>query len=134
MRRALWCVDISSKTIECATENLTKFENVKLICADFLPYEFGHSFDIIYSSLTFMHIEDKQRAVNKIAGLLNGTGRFVLSIDKNSSEFIDAGTRRIRIFPDTPVEMAECIGTAGLTILKRYDTEFATIFVAQKDG
>ena len=127
-------IDISPKTVKRAKENLSEYKNVNIICADFLSFNFDRKFDVIYSSLTFMHIEDKQRAVNKIAGLLNGTGRFVLSIDKNSSEFIDAGTRRIRIFPDTPVEMAECIGTAGLTILKRYDTEFATIFVAQKDG
>lgn len=127
-------VDISSKTIERAKENLTEFENVRLTCADFLSYEFGRAFDVVYSSLTFMHIEDKQRAVNKIAGLLNDAGRFVLSIDKNSSEFIDTGTRKIRIFPDTPVEMAECIRTAGLTILNQYDTEFATIFAAQKEG
>ena len=127
-------IDISPKTIDQANENLSKYRNVDLICADFLSYEFGRAFDVIYSSLTFMHIEDKQRAVNKIAGLLNDAGRFVLSIDKNPSEFIDTGTRKIRIFPGTPVEMAECIRTAGLTILNRYDTEFATIFVAQKDG
>ena len=126
-------VDISSKTIERAKENLTDFKNVRLTCADFLSYEFGRAFDVVYSSLTFMHIEDKQRAVNKIAGLLNDAGRFVLSIDKNPSEFIDTGTRKIRIFPDTQVDMAECIITAGLTILNQYDTEFATIFVAQKD-
>ncbi len=125
-------VDISSKTIERAKENLAEFENVRLTCADFLSYEFGRAFDVVYSSLTFMHIEDKQRAVNKIAGLLNDAGRFVLSIDKNPSEFIDISTRKIRIFPDTPVEMAKCIQTAGLTILNQYDTEFATIFVAQK--
>ena len=125
-------VDISPKTIERAKDNLAKLENVSLTCADFLSYEFGRTFDVVYSSLTFMHIEDKQRAVNKIAGLLNDAGRFVLSIDKNPSEFIDTGTRKIRIFPDTPVEMAECIRTAGLTILYQYDTEFATIFVAQK--
>lgn len=125
-------VDISSKTIERAKENLADFKNVRLTCADFLSYEFGRTFDVVYSSLTFMHIEDKQRAVNKIAGLLNDAGRFVLSIDKNPSEFIDTGTRKIRIFPDTTVEMAECIRTAGLTILNQYDTEFATIFVAQK--
>ena len=125
-------VDISSKTIERAKENLAEFENVRLTCADFLYCEFDGTFDVVYSSLTFMHIEDKQRAVNKIAELLNGAGRFVLSIDKNPSEFIDIGTRKIRIFPDTTVEMAECIRTAGLTILNQYDTEFATIFVAQK--
>ena len=125
-------VDISTKTIERAKENLAEFENVRLTCADFLSYGFGRAFDVVYSSLTFMHIEDKQRAVNKIAGLLNDAGRVVLSIDKNPSEFIDTGTRKIKIFPDTPVEMAECIRTAGLTILNQYDTEFATIFVAQK--
>lgn len=117
-------VDISSKTIERAKENLAEFENVRLTCADFISYEFGRAFDVVYSSLTFMHIEDKQRAVNKIAGLLNDAGRFVLSIDKNPSEFIDTGTRKIKIFPDTPVEMAECIRTAGLTIRNQYETEF----------
>ena len=127
-------VDISSKTIERAKENLDEFENVRLTCADFLSYEFDCTFDVVYSSLTFMHIEDKQRAVNKIAGLLNDAGRFVLSIDKNPSEFIDTGTRKIKIFPDTPGEMAKCIRAAGLTILNQYDTEFATIFVAQKEG
>lgn len=125
-------VDISPKTIERAQENLAEFENVRLTCTDFLFHEFGRTFDVVYSSLTFMHIEDKQRAVNKIAGLLNDTGRFVLSIDKNQSEFIDAGTRKIRIFPDTPLGMAECIRNAGLTILNQYGTEFAMIFVAQK--
>ncbi len=125
-------VDISSKTIERAKENLAGLANVRLTCADFLSYEFDRSFDVVYSSLTFMHIEDKQRAVNKIAGLLNGAGRFVLSIDKNPSEFIDTGTRKIKIYPDTADEIAEYIRTAGLTILKQYDTEFATIFVARK--
>ena len=127
-------IDISPKTVKRAKENLSEHKNANIICADFLSFDFDRKFDVIYSSLTFMHIKDKQQAVNKIAGLLNGAGRFVLSIDKSPSEFIDAGTRRIRIFPDTPVEMEECIRTAGLTILKGYDTEFATIFVAQKDG
>ena len=125
-------IDISSKTIERATENLSEFANVRLICADFLSYKFDRSFDVVYSSLTFMHMQDKQRAVNKTAELLNDAGRFVLSIDKNPSEFIDIGTRKIRIFPDTPDEMAEYIRIAGLTLLNQYDTEFATIFVARK--
>ncbi len=125
-------VDISSKTIERAKENLAGFMNVKLTCADFLSYEFDRSFDVVYSSLTFMHIEEKQRAVNKIVGLLDDAGRFVLSIDKNPSEFIDTGTRKIRIYPDTADAMAGYIITAGLTILNQYDTELATVFVAQK--
>ena len=126
-------VDISSKTIERAKENLAEFENVTLACADFLSYEFGRVFDIVYSSLTFMHIEDKQRAVNKIAELLNYAGRFVLSIDKNPSEFIDTGTRKIRIFPDTPEEIKTYIANSGLLLIEHYETEFAHIFVATKE-
>lgn len=126
-------VDISSKTIERAKENLAVYANVRLICADFLSYEFDRSFDVIYSSLTFMHIKNKQRTLNKVASLLNDGGRFVLSIDKNQSDFIDTGTRKIKIYPDTPNAMAGYIKNAGLTILNQYDTEFATIFVGQKD-
>lgn len=80
-----------------------------------------------------MHIEDKQRAVNRIADLLNGAGRFVLSIDKNPSEFIDTGIRKVKIYPDTAEIITRCIKNAGLSLLKQFDTEFATIFVAQKD-
>lgn len=125
-------IDISPKTIERAKENLEEHRNVKLICGDFLSYKFDRKFDLIYSSLTFMHIEDKQRAVEKIAELLNNSGRFVLSIDKNQSEFIDTGTRKIKIYPDNADAITEYIKTAGFTILNQYDTEFATIFVAQK--
>ena len=125
-------IDISPKTIERAKENLAEYRNIDLICADFLSYKFDRKYDVIYSSLTFMHIEDKQRAVEKIAELLNNSGRFVLSIDKNQSEFIDIGTRKIKIYPDNADSITEYIKAAGLTIMNQYDTEFATIFVAQK--
>lgn len=124
-------IDISPKTIERAKDNLAEFTNIELICADFLTYEFNRSFDVIYSSLTFMHIKYKQKAVNKIVKLLNDTGKLVLSIDKNPNEFIDIGPRKIKIYPDTADAMAEYIKSAGLTILNRYDTEFANIFVSQ---
>lgn len=127
-------IDISPKTIDRAKENLAEYRNVKLICGDFLSYKFDSKFDVIYSSLTFMHVEEKQKAVNKITELLNNSGRFVLSIDKSQSEFIDTGTRKIKIYPDNAEKMAEYIKAAGLTILNQYDTEFAHIFVAQKDG
>ena len=125
-------VDISSKTIERAKANLAEFENVRLTCADFLSYEFGRAFDVVYSSLTFMHIEDKQKAVNKVATLLKDGGRFVLSIDKNQERYIDTGTRKITVFPDTPEEIRTYIANSGLLLLEHHETEFATVFVAQK--
>ncbi|MBQ7106585.1 MAG: GNAT family N-acetyltransferase [Clostridia bacterium] len=126
-------VDISQKTIERAKENLTDFKNVTLNCADFLSYEFGCTFDVVYSSLTFMHIEDKQKAINKVATLLKNGGRFVLSIDKNQERFIDTGTRKIRIFSDTPEEIKTHIANSCLLLIEHYETEFAHIFVATKE-
>ena len=123
-------IDLSSKTIERGQENLASFNNVNLICGDFLSYDFAEKFDVIYSSLTFMHIADKQNALCKIATLLNTGGRLVLSIDKNPSDYIDIGINRIAIYPDTPDAMAEHIKVAGFDLVEQYKTEFAVIFVA----
>ena len=126
-------IDISPKTIERAKENLAVYRNIDLICADFLYYKFDRKFDVIYSSLTFMHIEEKQTAINKVAAMLKDGGKFVLSVDKSKSEYIDTGTRKIKIYPDTKEKTVEFIKAAGLTILNQYDTEFATIFVSIKE-
>lgn len=76
-------IDLSAQTIARAKENLRAFNRVQLICGDFLTFSFATRFDVIYSSLCFMHIQDKQKAIQKVAALLNNGGRFVLSIDKN---------------------------------------------------
>ncbi len=125
-------IDISPNTIERARENLAAYKNVELICDDFMTHGFDCCFDVIYSSLTFMHIEGKQAAVNKVAALLNLDGRFVLSLDKNQNEYIDTGDRKLQIFPDKSGEILSFIKDAGLIIVKQYDTEFAHIFVAEK--
>ena len=80
--KTLYGIDISPKTIEKAKINLKEFDNITLIGDDFLTYDFNEKFDVIYSSLTFMHIEDKQAAINKAASLLKENGIFVLSVDK----------------------------------------------------
>ena len=129
---AFYGIDISPKTIERTKKNLAEFANVRLICADFLSYEFDRSFDVVYSSLTFMHFEDKQRVVNIIAELLNDGGRFVLSIDKNRSDLIDVGNRKMNIFPDDTEETGKMLKAARLTVMERYETEFAVVFIASK--
>lgn len=112
----LYGIDISPKTIERAKENLKSFQNVNLICDDFLTVEFKEKFDVIYSSLTFMHIKDKQKAVNKVFTLLNSGGRFVLSIDKSQNTLLDIGTSKIEIYPDTPDDMTLFLQNAGFKI------------------
>ena len=126
-------VDISLKTIERANENLAGSENVELHCADFIEHAFECSFDVIYSSLTFMHIKNKQEAINKIATLLNENGRFVLSIDKNKNEYIDYGTRIIEIYPDDLDITKKYIEKSGLRVKNVIETELAYIIVATKN-
>ena len=124
-------IDISPKTINKAKENLKEYNNVKLVLGDFLSYSFAHTFDVIYSSLTFMHIEDKQAAIDKVATLLSDGGKFVLSIDKNQDEYIDTGASKIKIYPDNPNVISSCIKNTEMTIKDSFETEFAYIFCAK---
>ena len=128
----LYGIDISQKTIERAKENLINFDNIKYITGDFLEHEFDITFDVIYSSLTFMHIKDKQKAIYKIYSLLNTNGIFVLSIDKNTADLIDASYSKIKIYPDTPKNITDCLTSSAFKITKTVQTEFAYIFVAKK--
>lgn len=125
-------IDISPKTIYRAKENLANYKNVKLICDNFLSHHFNSLYDVVYSSLTFMHIHEKQNAIYKVACLLKSGGRFALSIDKSQEDFIDMGTRKITIFPDSPTEIKDCILNADLDLVECFDTELAHIFVAKK--
>lgn len=132
--REFFGIDISQKTVKRAKENLKKQTNVTLVCGDFMSYEFGRKFDVIYSSLTFMHIKDKQAAINKVKTLLNFSGRFVLSIDKSQSDTIEYGTRKIKIHPDRKEDIAEYINQSGMSLIKVFETEFAEIFAAAKQN
>lgn len=127
--KAFYGIDVSPKAIERAKENLKDYNNVLLICDDFLHHTFQCNFDVIYSSLTFMHIKEKQLAVDKIAQLLSCGGKLVLSIDKNQDKYIDIGTSRIKIYPDNPDGILKCFENSGLKLLEQYETEFAYIFV-----
>lgn len=125
-------IDLSAKTIARARENLAGMENIELICGDFLEYDFEERFDIIYSSLTFMHIREKSRAVSKIALLLNAGGRAVISVDKNRQDFIDAGFGVLETYPDDPEKLAGDFYEAGLKMEAIEETEFAFILAAEK--
>ena len=130
--RKFFGIDISPKTIQRAKENLKGHNNVTLICYDFMFYDFRHKFDVIYSSLTFMHIKDKQAAINKVKSLLNSGGNFVLSIDKNQSDTIDCGTRKIKVYPDSKEDIMRYINQSGMRLIKVFETDFAYIFVTER--
>lgn len=128
----LYGIDISPKTISRARENLCGIENIQLVCSDFMEYGFEQNYDVIYSSLTLMHFEDKQAVVSRIADLLKVGGKCVLSLDKNKAEYIDMGERKIKVYPDTPTFIANCAKKVGLKLIDIIETEFANIVVLVK--
>ena len=130
--KSLYGIDISEKTIQRATENLSTYQNIKLICGDFMSYEFEVEFDVIYSSLTFMHIRDKLSAIQKIAALLTKDGLFVLSIDKNQDEHIDMGDRKVKIYPDNPDDIRSYLSISKLQIINEFETDHAYVTVSKK--
>lgn len=125
-------IDLSAKSIDRARENLAMQDNVQLICGDFLMHVFDEQFDVICSSLTLMHIRDKQRAAGKMASLLNPGGRAVISLDRNQQECIDMGGYRVRIYPDDPEKWAAWLKAAGLVVEESFETEFAHILAARR--
>ncbi|MBE5817387.1 MAG: class I SAM-dependent methyltransferase [Clostridiales bacterium] len=130
--KILYGIDVSSKTVAQARLNLSYYKNIELICADFMQYTFGSTFDVIYSTLTFMHIKEKEKCINKICSLLNKGGRVVLSLDKNTSKYLEYGEYKIDIYPDTPDEIKRYLLNCGLDDLDYIETEFAYILTATR--
>ena len=126
-------IDISPKTIQRAKSNLQGLDNVTLLLGDIENYSFGRSFDVVYSSLTFMHIKNKKSVIDKIFHLLAQEGRFVLSVDKSQNTVLEYGSRKIRIYPDSVEKIEKCVLSSGLNIIEKTETDFAHIFVIVKN-
>ncbi len=125
-------IDVSAKTIERARENLRDCANISLICDGFEGHSFAETFDVIYSSLTMMHFPDKALVIGKMSSLLNDGGLLCLSIDKNQSEWIDMGNRKVRIYPDTPEKTVTFAEQAGLKVKRIIEIENAYLLAFSK--
>lgn len=129
--KKLYGIDLSELTINRAKENL-RADNVTFICSDYLLYEFDIQFDIIYSTLTSMHIENKQDFFNKVAHDLKDGGRFLISIDDNQDEYLDMGIYKVKIYPDNLKDTQNYILQSGLRIIEIIKTDNAHVFVCDK--
>lgn len=123
-------VDLSEKTIQRARENLVAFQTHTLLCADFLELDFG-LFDVIYASLTWFHIAEKQDAIAKVAHMLNREGRFVLSISKDQATRLYCNGRKLVLYPDSLAATEQAMQIAGLRVVEKIETEFAWLYAAQ---
>lgn len=123
-------IDLSPKTIARARENLAGYPHVTLLCGDFLTFPMQGAFDVICSSLTFLHIEDKEAALCRLASLLVPGGRAVISLDKARDSVLNYGPRQLRIYPDDPDAIIALAARSGLQTISVRETEAAHIIAA----
>jgi len=118
--RHLTGIDFSPKTIGEAKENLADYPNVELVCGDIADFVRRSAFDIAYSVLTFMHIEDKPTALKSVAGSLKTGGRIVLSVAEEG-EWLDYGSRKVRLHYAPPHEYGGWLTGLGLELFEPVD-------------
>ncbi len=131
--RHLTGIDLSSATLERAAQHLSHLPNVTLFHGDFVTLDIPAPFDVIYSSLTLLHIRNKAAAVCKMAELLSPGGRLVLSLDKGRASHLTFGERRLRVYPDAPEDIARLMEAAGLTIQSITEIERAWLIKAARE-
>ena len=78
------------------------------------------------------HFENKRQFIFKVSELLNKNGIFCLSIDKNSSDYIDMGDYKLKIYPDRLDDITEHIRLTDMNIINQFETEFAHIIICSK--
>ncbi len=120
-------VDLSSATLRRAATHLP---GARLLCGDFLTMEVPGVFDVICSSLTMLHIQDKNAAIARMAALLAPGGRIILSLDKGRSPVLDYGSRQLIVYPDTPEDITRRLQQAGLTVTSLIGIENAWLIRA----
>ena len=125
-------IDISSKTVDVAKNHFKDFNNAFFINEDFLKYKDTEKYDVIFSTLTFMHIKDKKKAINNVFNILKNKGEFILSIDKNQQNFIDTGYSRIEVYPDNPTYISKTLTSLGFTKFKIKEIDNAYVITAQR--
>lgn len=125
-------IDVSAKTVNVARKHFENFNNASFINKDFLDYKENQKYDIIFSTLTFMHIEDKEKALSNVFDLLKNNGLFVLSIDKNQQDFIDTGYSKIVVYPDNPTDICKILVTLGFVKILAKEIDNAYVITAER--
>lgn len=124
-------IDFSPKTVERAKHNLQLFSPT-IILGDFLQYDFENTYDVVYSSLTFMHIKDKLGAIKKAYSIIKEGGIFALSIDLSDKTVLDYGSRKVVLYPNNYNEIYKNLIDCGFVVVNEWETQRAGVFIAQK--
>jgi tRNA (cmo5U34)-methyltransferase len=100
-------IDISEEMLNIAKKRFKKNRNFKYILGDYLKIDFEESFDIIISSLSIHHLEDKDKKIlySKVYEILNNDGIFL-----NADQVLAPSTENEYIYQKNWLEMIE-VGT-----------------------
>ncbi|KGE16819.1 class I SAM-dependent methyltransferase [Paenibacillus wynnii] len=126
-------IDISPKTLDRARSNLSQYANVELVNSDINHFIRPNTFDAAYSVLTFLHIEDKEKALFNIYSSLKNNGTIVLSVSKDE-EWLECNDRKIKLYPIKVEEYIHLLQLVGFEIESIQETEskYATIIKGKK--
>ncbi len=91
-------LDVSGLTVKRARENLMNFSNVEIIKKNILDYNGKEEFDLAFSVLTFQHIKDKRKALEKMLEALKTHGKIVLSLDNIKDKYLDYGPHKTEVY------------------------------------
>lgn len=121
--KAFTGIDFSPKTIAQARQHFRDDPRAELIVADAESFCRPESFDVAYSVLTFMHIENKQKALSNIIQSLRPGGHLVLSINlvrytipHGEVDWLDYGTRKVKLFASPPESYARWLTDLGCQV------------------
>jgi len=119
--KSLTGLDNSSKTIERVKENLLgRYNNVELLLRNIEDFSRENYYDVAYSVLTFMHIENKEKALANIVSSLKPCGNIVLSISRQP-EWFDYGSRKVKLFPKEPEYYIKILKELNCEIIETID-------------
>lgn len=126
-------IDISPLTLERANWNLRFHSNVELVHADICDFIRPDTFDLAYSVLTFMHIEDKEQAFRNIYASLKLGGYLILSVSKDS-EWFEFNDRKLQLYPASVDMYRQLYEKTGflLEMMEETESKYATIMKGKK--
>lgn len=130
-------IDLSDSTLNRTQENLSEYQNMTLIQENILSYDEKDTFDTVFSVLTFIHIEDKRKALEHMISSLKKGGVLVLSLDNMQEPYLDMGAYQVKVFPNKVNEIIEIIRSFSCCIdyvkfLEEDHQVIATIIKAYK--
>ena len=107
-------LDVSRNALAKCRRNLGDSKRLVLQQATFPEWDSDATFDVIYSSQTFMHIAELEDSFGRICQLLTADGHVLISF-ANCDRIVDLGDRVLRLYRHDPEEIESAATNSGLT-------------------